>query len=127
MRSLSFTWKSKDWRRKLYSYFQLLSNLCQLSRKTVDESIQRFLSQSFVLSNIINESDFNKQFDTILDQFYRSTIIYFNLMIDTIQRLIQVDQPYIESAEHSVENDFLTNLNINIMKSNNKTVFQVCF
>ncbi|CAF1313680.1 unnamed protein product [Adineta ricciae] len=127
MRSLSFTWKSKDWRRKLYSYFQLLSNLCQLSRKTTDESIQRFLSQSFVLSNIINENDFNKQFDTILDQFCQSTIIYFNLIIDAIQLLIQVDQPYTESAEHSVENDFLTNLHINIMKPNNKTVFQVKF
>ncbi|CAF4306795.1 unnamed protein product, partial [Adineta steineri] len=85
---------SADWRNKAFSTFSLLSNLCQLANKTINDAIHHFLLQPFIASNALNESDFDVQLSAILDQFFQSTILYFGLLVETEQILTQVDQPY---------------------------------
>ena len=85
---------SPDWRNTASLQFQLLSDLCNLANRTIEDAVQRFISQSFIASTILTEVDFNVQLNTILDQFFQSTIIYFGLLIKTVRILTQIDQPY---------------------------------
>ena len=99
--SLSGIYNSNHWRNKIYSYFQLLSSFCEFSDTTANDAVARFLSKYFVLSSVISETDFEKQFNASLEQFYQSTFNYFSLLIDTARLLAQTDQPYFNSA-HSI-------------------------
>ncbi|CAF3989604.1 unnamed protein product [Adineta steineri] len=83
-----------DWRNRAFSQFHLLSELCKLANKTIDDARHRFLSEPFIVSNILPEIDFEKQLNLTLEQFFQSTIDYFGLLIKTVQILIQIDQPY---------------------------------
>ncbi|CAF1126765.1 unnamed protein product [Adineta steineri] len=83
-----------DWRNRAFSQFHLLSELCKLANKTINNDIDRFLSQPFIVSNVLPKTDFEKQLNLTLEQFFQSTIDYFDLLIKTVQILIQVDQPY---------------------------------
>ncbi|CAF1328222.1 unnamed protein product [Adineta steineri] len=83
-----------DWRNRAFSQFHLLSELCKLANKTIDDARHRFLSQPFIVSNVLPEIDFEKQLNLTLEQFFQSTIDYFGLLIKTVQILIQIDQPY---------------------------------
>ena len=75
-------------------HFQLLSTLCQLANKTVDDAVYRFAMRSFVTSNVLTESEFNAQLNTTLKQFIQSLIIQFGLLVNTTQLFTKVDQPY---------------------------------
>jgi hypothetical protein len=116
-----------DWRNRAFSYFQLLSDLCQLSKKTTNDAVQRFLLQSFVASSVLTESDFSTQFNATLNQFYQSTITYFNLLVDTVHLVVQSDQPHRESLRFYM-NIFYTKLIVNIItnETNNQQSLQVC-
>ncbi|CAF1442866.1 unnamed protein product [Adineta steineri] len=83
-----------DWRNRAFSQFHLLSELCKLANKTINNDIDRFLSQPFIVSNVLPKTDFEKQLNLTLEQFFQSTIDYFDLLIKTVQILIQIDQPY---------------------------------
>ena len=83
-----------DWRSLAYQQFNLLSKLCELANETVNNAINKFLLQSFVVSNMPTETDFNLQLDQNLNQLYQSTTVYFSHLIDVIDLHIQVDQPY---------------------------------
>lgn len=74
-------------------YFQLLSSFCQLANTTIDDSIDRFLFQSFITTNVLSEIEFNNQLNIIIYEFIQSTIAYFTLSIDLIHLFVQVDQP----------------------------------
>ncbi|UJR12699.1 hypothetical protein I4U23_016873 [Adineta vaga] len=87
-------YNSPDWRNKAPLKFQLLSDLCNLAKKTIDDAIHRFLSQSFITLNALSQIDFDTQLNATLKQFIRSTTDYFDLLIQTSQILVQVDQPY---------------------------------
>ncbi|UJR19904.1 hypothetical protein I4U23_023036 [Adineta vaga] len=95
---LSSIWAPVDWRNKAHGYLQLLSDLCQLANKTKNNAVSHFLLQSFVASNVLNETDFNIQMNATLNQFYHTTITYFDLLVETANLLIQVDQPYTGSV-----------------------------
>ncbi|CAF1633955.1 unnamed protein product [Adineta ricciae] len=100
---------SDDWIYYSSSLFQYLSDFCKLSNKTIDESMNRYLSQLFFISSLINENDFQKQFNTSLNQFYRSTLSNFALIINVINLHLKVDQYYTGSHARIVHN-----LNINL-------------
>ncbi|CAF3662865.1 unnamed protein product [Adineta steineri] len=85
---------SVDWRNRAFSQFHLLSDLCELANKTINDAIRRFLLQSFIVSNVLSEADFANQLNVTLEQFFQSTTHYFDLFIKTVQILMQVDQPY---------------------------------
>lgn len=82
-----------DWRNKAYSEFRLLSRLCQLADKTIDDAIHQFLFQYFIASNMITENDFNIQMNVTFSQFTNSLLTYFNALLDTVSLTNQVDQP----------------------------------
>jgi len=117
---------SQDWRNRAFSYFQLLNDLCKLANKTIDDAVHRFLSQPFVASSVISEMDFNTQSNATLEQFYQSTITYFDLLVETVYLLMQVDQPHMESLR-DIMNLFDTNLLLNIItnETNNHQSLQV--
>ncbi|UJR17612.1 hypothetical protein I4U23_004508 [Adineta vaga] len=83
---------SYDWRNKAYIQFQLLADLCQLAKKTIDAVMERSLSQFFIASSITNEIDFNQQLYTFLDHIYQSTVYNFDLTKDIVQLTLQVNQ-----------------------------------
>jgi len=117
-----------DWRNRAFSQFELLSDLCQLANKTIDDAVSRFLKQSIVASSVLIEDNFNKQINANLDQLFESTMIYFSLLIDTVRLVTQVDQPYMGSFRNLLtESD--TNLipNMVINKTSNEESLQVSF
>ena len=100
---------NNDWRQKAHSEFNLLSNLCELAKMTVDNSVNEFLSKSFVTSNMISEINFLNQLDGIFSQFTNSIKINFNILLDTISLTIDVDQP-LKGFIVDIESDFQMDL-----------------
>ncbi|CAF0967598.1 unnamed protein product [Adineta steineri] len=94
LKRIRIRYSNIDWRNRAFSQFHLLSDLCELANKTIDDARHRFLSQPFIISNVLPETDFHEQLNLTIDQFFQSTIDYFGLLIKTVQILIQVDQPY---------------------------------
>jgi len=92
-------WVYIDWNNTALSQFQLLSDLCQLANKTIDNAVHRFLMQSFIASNVLRKSDFDQRLNATLEQFFESTTIDFSLLVDTVHLLLQIDQPYMEFYE----------------------------
>jgi hypothetical protein len=83
-----------DWRNVASNQFQLLSELCQLANEMTHDAIRRFITQSFIVSTALGETDFRAQLDIAVDQFFQSTISDFALLVNTVGLLTQVDQPY---------------------------------
>ncbi|CAF0939190.1 unnamed protein product [Adineta steineri] len=81
-----------DWHYQASSQFQLLSNLCQLANKTIDDAIRRFKYQSFVAPNLFSEDSFNAYFNRTFTQLFQSTTSYFSVLVETERLLLQVDQ-----------------------------------
>ena len=93
MMSITFQSILIDWRNQAGPQFKLLSNLCNLANKTIDDAIRRFITQSFVTLNVLNEFEFQTQLNITLGQFIQSITIYFVQIIDTVDLLMQIDQP----------------------------------
>ncbi len=74
--------------------FQLLSAICQLANKTIDDSLLNFGAQLFITSNLLTESDFNVQVNTTINELITSLLTHFNLLIRTVHLFTQVNQPY---------------------------------
>ena len=116
-----------DWRNTAYSTFHLLSELCQQANNTIEEAVNQFLSQSFIVSSVMTEFDFNTQLNATLDQFFQSTIISFTLLVDTVGLFIQVDQPYLGTTAIYERTTRDKNLLVNIVtnETTNEQSFQV--
>lgn len=99
--SIVFQLISIDWRNQGGPQFQLLSDLCHLANKTIEDAVRRFLAQSFISSNVLSEQDFETQFNATIDQFIQSTTTYFGQIIDTVDLLMRVDQPLIQTGSSS--------------------------
>jgi hypothetical protein len=95
-----------DWRSQAGPQFQLLSDLCQLANKTIDDAVRHFITQPFITSSVLTEFDFYTQSNATLDHFFNSTIIYFDQLVDTVHLHMQVDQPFfqLESATVTSKN-----------------------
>ncbi len=115
-----------DWRNKAYHEFQLLSDLCRLANTTIDDAINRFLLKSFIASSVLTEIDFKIQLESIVNQFINSTIIYFGHLIDLVDLIMQVDQPYMGKfvGKNIFESDFIPIPVIN--KMTNQSSIKVC-
>ena len=92
-------YNAEDWRNRAYSQFQLLSNLCQLAKDTIDDAVHRFIVQSLVVANVLSESEFNIQLNATLDQFFLSTIRSFDSLINITSLFTQVDQFYLRARK----------------------------
>ncbi|UJR19141.1 hypothetical protein I4U23_022271 [Adineta vaga] len=74
-------------------HFRLLSNLCQLINKTIDDAILRFNERYFITSTVINQDNFDARLNTTINQFTQTLVSNFNLLINAAQLFIHVDQP----------------------------------
>jgi hypothetical protein len=120
--------KNNDWRRNAHSQFQLLSILCQLANKTINDAVHRFIMQSFITSSVLIENHFNIQFNTTLNQFFNSMIIYFGLLVNTVRLLHQVDQPLMGSlsTRYPDKLNIIPKVKIITNETNNQQAPQVC-
>ncbi|CAF1350011.1 unnamed protein product, partial [Adineta ricciae] len=118
-----------DWRNQAYKNFQLISDFCRLSNTTIKEAVDRFLSQVFIASTIMNKTDFDKQFNASINQFYRSTLYNFDLLKEVVYLTMQVDQLYSGSFKNTFLYNFDTRLVANVItnETNNITTQQVQF
>ncbi|CAF1470536.1 unnamed protein product, partial [Adineta steineri] len=105
----------KDWRFRASPLFQLLSDFCQLANETINDAVKRYLSKLFIASFVMNKDDFNKQLDSSLSQFYRSTVHYFDLMTNALRLLMQTDQLYKGPLRNTMDNSD-TNLIENVVE-----------
>ncbi|CAF1304006.1 unnamed protein product [Adineta steineri] len=86
-----------DWEHSAASRFRLISNLCQLAQKTINDTVQRLSTRSFITPNSLTESNLRSQLETILAKFDQSIIMQFNILINTMHLLIEIDQPFSNS------------------------------
>ena len=115
-----------DWRNRAYQQFNLLSKLCQLANETVLNAINKFLLQSFVVSNMLTETDFDLQLGQNLDHLYQSTTIYFSHLINAIDLHIQIDQPYmIKQVGNGIQVSFSSIEFVTKNTSNNEQIAKV--
>ncbi|UJR18709.1 hypothetical protein I4U23_005616 [Adineta vaga] len=101
-----------DWRNGAYQQFQLLFDFCKLANETIDDAMKRYLKRLFIVSSVMNKDDFNKQINSSLNQFYKSTAYNFGLMINVSQLLMQIDQLYTRaygSGGHEVGTNLILN------------------
>ena len=116
-----------DWRKEAYVQFQILSDLCQLANKTIIDAIDRFANQFFIASSVLNKTNFAKQLDTTLDQFYQSTLHNFILLKDIASLIMQVDQFYMGDKSSSDNHDVLRlSINVTTDDTSDYQVAQVC-
>ncbi|CAF1560395.1 unnamed protein product [Adineta steineri] len=90
-----------DWRTLIGPQFSLLSDLCQLANNTIQDAVDRFLLQSFVASTVLTEDNLNTQLNATLNQLSQSTVVNFGFLVDIVQLLMQVDQPFMGSVQSS--------------------------
>ncbi|CAF0872304.1 unnamed protein product [Adineta steineri] len=102
-----------DWRTTIGPQFSLLSDLCQLANNTIYDSVHRFLLQSFVASTVLSEDNLNTQLNATFNQLFRSTIVNFGFLVDIVQLLMQVDQPFMGSVQSGLSG-FAPSLGANI-------------
>lgn len=128
MKSIKYQRILIDWRNQAALQFQLLSDLCQLANKTIDDAIRRFMVQSFITPTILTESDFNTQLNATLNQFRQSTNLYFDFLVDSVRLLTQVDQPFMGTLK-ATDSDFEPNIIRNMVKNdtNGQQSLHVCF
>ncbi|CAF3664549.1 unnamed protein product [Adineta steineri] len=86
-----------DWRYRVDLQFQFLSDFCHLARQTIYDAIVRYRSQLFIVSSVMNETEFYKQTNTSFNQFNQSIVYNFRMMTNVLQLLLQIDQLYNES------------------------------
>jgi hypothetical protein len=111
----------KEWYYYGLSQFQFWSTFCQMANTTINDAVNRFLSQSFVVSNLPTEENFDIQFNATVHQFYQSTITEFVILVETVNLLLQVDQPYMKSRKTSSS---VSDPNLVIEKEKNETNHQ---
>ncbi|CAF1152034.1 unnamed protein product [Adineta steineri] len=83
-------------------HMQLLSTLCDLANKTVDDAVHRFTMRSFATLNVLSELNFKDVLNTTLTQFIQSLLINFKLLIDTSHIFTQVDQPFTKPDQNGL-------------------------
>ena len=76
-----------DIRSRGAAYFGLLSALCELSKTTISNSLNRFLEETFVNTVMLSESEFHSQVNASIDMFEKNTPIEFAAVLRILNRL----------------------------------------
>ncbi|CAF1442062.1 unnamed protein product [Adineta ricciae] len=83
-----------DWYNHARSHFQLLSDLCRLANKTIDDTVNQLLLQQFAVSNVLNKTIFDAQINEVLNQSFQSAMTSFRVIVKITSLFTQVDQLY---------------------------------
>ena len=99
MIAASISW-IRDFSRDMYDginhrHFQLLSTLCQLINRTVEDTIYRFTQRSLVTPNVLTEINLIVELNTTLNQSIQTLLTNFNLLMNMSNIFLHVDQPFI--------------------------------
>ena len=111
--SIIYQSTSIDWRNQAGPQFQLLADLCHLAERTAEDAFERFLGQMFISSNVLMKSEFERQLNSTLEQFFQSTMIHFGQLVDIVDLRMQVDQPLVQLgslADASLSNSFVVTI-----------------
>lgn len=69
--------KQSDYSQNAGSQFLLLKKLCNEANRTVTTSLERFLNQTFITSQLVSEETFKQQINTFIDEWKAFTINSF--------------------------------------------------
>ncbi|UJR17463.1 hypothetical protein I4U23_004358 [Adineta vaga] len=122
-------YNAEDWRNRAYLQFQLLSNLCELAKNTIDDAVHHFLLQSLIASTVLSQIEFSTQLDAILNQFFQSTINSFGSLVNIARLFTQIDQFYMVSRKNNwdtIQDNSLTP-NIRVNNITNESTLQLIF
>lgn len=116
-----------DWFLEALPKFRLLSKLCSLAQTTANDTIEGFMMQSIVTSNLLTEHEFYFQQNTTISQLTQSAQTQYRQLIDTVRLLTEVDQPMTGPKGYAFLPSFNAKLILTMNKSqiNNQTIPQV--
>ncbi|CAF1304469.1 unnamed protein product [Adineta steineri] len=77
----------KDYRRFLSAHLQFLTDLCQLSKDTINISIQRFLSSLLLTTELLSETNFRKLINATIKQNQLSAAKTFIRLLSLIRSI----------------------------------------
>ncbi|UJR34748.1 hypothetical protein I4U23_027526 [Adineta vaga] len=81
-----------DFRHQSKYFFQLLSTLCQISKQTIEESLQSFYQTQFLSNELLNNQSFQTQFNSIFDEFKQTIQESFQRVLQTIKFNFEINQ-----------------------------------
>ncbi|CAF1269254.1 unnamed protein product [Adineta steineri] len=73
-------------------HFRLLSTLCRLAQQTVDDHLQSFYQTKFITNQVLRNSSFQTQTDSIIEQFKRILPESYNRTIQVITANSEINQ-----------------------------------
>ncbi|CAF1280574.1 unnamed protein product [Adineta steineri] len=73
-------------------HFQLLSTLCRVAQQTVDDHLQSFYQTKFITNQVLRNSSFQTQIDSIIEQFKRILAESYNRTIQVITANSEINQ-----------------------------------
>jgi hypothetical protein len=82
---------NNDWRYMTYAQFRLVKSLCELSQRTVNDSIQSFVQTKLLVPQVSKEAQFMAQCGGIINEFKTTTQNAFNRSLDLSSVLKQGD------------------------------------
>jgi len=126
LQNLATSANQNSWIRGAPTQFQLLDSICDLVNNTVNNAVYTFLSQVFIASSIMNETDFNTQINASVNQFYQSMFYNFNIQKEILYLIIRVNQLYMAIQSTGVQNAYVNLILKTINVPNNYTIGNVC-
>ncbi|CAF1397174.1 unnamed protein product [Adineta ricciae] len=117
---------SIDGRNILFVQFNLLSTLCKLADEYINGTINQFMMQSLLTSNVLTEKTFKIQLNTTLNQFFQSTKLSFSRFIRTEYLILDVNQPYTLSNDDIIDS-FHPKLVATMVESNRSKSLKLTF
>ena len=102
----------EDWLPAAASQFRCLSNLCNLTKSTVDEMVYQLNLQKIITFNLLSENEFYQKLNDTINQMIQSTEIHYRVLINTLKSLIHADQPLVASNSFTSTRSINTRLKI---------------
>ena len=118
--------RSDKWYGLTAQHFRLLSNLCRMTKKTIDDAVRRLTIRHFLTLNVPTESSFNTELNTTLNQFIQTLIINFDLLVNTSHLWTQIDEPFTVPYAVFVPPNVDSVLTFTANQSSNQRLAEVC-
>jgi hypothetical protein len=77
-----------DFNKTAISFFQLLDSLCQLSERHLNDELSDLMTKSLINTHVISRRQFDKQIQSIIDQFEQNIPFSFLTTFQLIRAMI---------------------------------------
>jgi hypothetical protein len=81
-------YSSFDFRKAAISHFQLLAFLCQLTEQHLNDTIVDFTRKNFISSQLLSSAIFDKQIQSIIEEFQLTTFNSFLITLQLVRDMI---------------------------------------